>query len=1219
MTLASQSELDESCVPDPYFYSALCSGGICNYITINDALAKWGEFKGIGYIYLEETYQRIVGDEYLGINGASGFNPEFQTLKGIVWDGKGARPILEGNLTVSNLLGGFLLQGFTINGEVKFQDNKGLIKLDNMTLDQEIHDGYGLYIDNHSGPVTLNQLRVVNTRNFGVYVNNTYPAGAASGAVTVSNIAILNTLSGAPDELRKWNGGLYINSKSPISINGLFVKDNDGGGVLVRHGAGAVTIKNGYVGFSHPYDTISQTFPGFGIRILGGDDPVGAITLDNVRMYDNSYTGLEVDTAGAVKLNNVFSSGNWGGYGLEVGGTVNSLTITNSQFNWNFFGGVNALVRGPVSIANTEISGNWGEDFNLEGDDAPGLYLDNRFLSGAAVTITGVRANDNKQNGITILTRGSATLTNIEAYNNRIAGLVVDSSDGLGSVTINTSIFNDNYQGLSVMSQKNITLKLVEASNNEDYGAWLQNNSGTGNVTLLGLGTSGNNFHRNRGAGVAGLNIISSGTVSVTNVSTDGNSGSGVYIDNSTGLGGVSVLSASPLWMNNFSGSQGGSGLQIYSKGNIKLVNVSAWDNSVDGVSLDNCIDGPCLGSGSITISTLGTGMVNNFSNNKLGSGLFAESFGSITLTNVEASRNGFMGVWVMNDQDNTLGTESTGNITLTNLTSRDFSENGFAGLYATSYGSITVKGVNAFNNPFYGAYLGSLPDGAGKTVSVSNSTFNDTKDGKGLFILSKGPVKLSSVSANGNDLVDGVIGLWQSVGEKISWNRQGQPDTWNYQESTASHTVAGWLSSNDFTVALTIFDVTDAEQVTFDSADGYFWFDTEFGHEYLLEISGVEAEYRGKYSFELYEFIDNGAGQPQDLGKVFPNDGLGGTGIWIDNKWGTAGVTITNPVTSKGQLQNNSGDGLFIHSNGAVTVNNLNANDNGNMGVNITTNYYDTAIPATVNLSGLETNWNGAHGVGVQTLGSIMYSTSTSGGNGYYAAYLDNCRPDGLGGCEATVMKPVTLSKLNFDNNRYGPAVVNSFGNITAGGIKSQWNGGSGLALFNDYTGSTGTITLLGTLGQNVFEGNALAGMRIFSNGNVTLSNFLVKNNGSKYATDPLSAGMYIQTGGKVLLSSGTVAENPYNGILIDSYGSVTMSKMMVMMNGWNYLGNNDRSGIEIYAHDNLVSLTYSLVFGNDKHGLLIHDGYGSPILTGTVFFGNDLDGSGDADWIVY
>jgi putative surface-exposed virulence protein len=1088
--------------------------------------------------------------------------------------------------------------------------------------------------------VTLNQVRVENTRNSAVFINNVSSAGAGTGAVTVSGLTILNAFSGLEDELREWNGGLYINSKSPISINGLFVKDNDGRGVLIRHGAGAVTIKNGYVGFSHPYDTISQTFPGFGIRILGGDDPVGAITVDNVRLYDNSYTGLVVETAGAVKLNNVFSSGNRGGYGLEVGGTVTSLTITNSQFKWNFFGGVNALVRGPVSIANTEISGNWGEDFNLEGDDAPGLYLDNRFLSGAAVTITGVRANDNKQNGITILTRGSATLTNIEAYKNRIAGLVVDSSDGLGSVTINTSTFNDNKSiGLSVSSSKNITLKLVEASNNFGFGAWLDNDSGTGAVTLLGLGTSGNHFHRN---GENGLAINTSGTVTITNISTDGNIGSGVYIDNSSGLGGVSILAASPNWMNVFSWNGGEAGLAIYSKGSIRLVNVSAWDNVGYGAYLDNCKSNGvgCTGTGSVTISSLGTSMVNAFNNNTHAdlenypySGLYVTSFGSISLTNVEASRNGKTGIHLENNHENPLGISSAGNITVNNLTRREFSDNGWLGISALSYGNITIKGVNANNNFIRGGQFGNWGAPAARTVTISNSTFNGSQNGAGLVVVQNGKVILSSVSANWNDMFDGGIWLWNSIREKISWNRQGQPDTWTYTGLAEITTIAGYFGSGDFTPRMTIYDTgtyTDPIEpfLVFDSAtspnwfDGYFRYDTTEDHNYQFVIAGDEEFYSGRYTFELYEYTDDDLnGVPDDYGKVFPNDGLGGSGIYIYNAYGTAGVTVTNPVTSRAEVKGNSGDGLFIRSNGAVTVNNLNAYDNGNAGVSVTTNNDNPLIPATVTLSGLLTNWNGGHGVGVQTLGSIVYSSSTSGGNGYYAAWLDNCREIWGGACEAAVMKPVTLTKLNFDNNAYGPAVVNSFGSITAGGIKSQWNNGSGLALFNNFIGSTGNITLLGTLGQNVFEGNALAGMRIYSNGNVTLSNFLVKNNGSYYndeAYDPeaLSAGMYVSAGGKILLSSGTVDQNNRAGILIDSYNSVTMSKMLVVMNGWFSDWTYDESGIEIRAHNvSPVTITSSLIFGNAKHAILIHDAVGAPLLTGTVYFGNDLDGSGDAD----
>ena len=135
--LASQSELDESCVPDPWFYGTLCAGGVCQGVdgfpTIWSALDNWGAMKGVGYIYLEGTYANTTpgDDDFLVIDGSATNHPEFQTLKGIVWDGTVGIPLLTGNLTVKYLNAGFLLQGFTINGEVTFNNNKGLVMLQN--------------------------------------------------------------------------------------------------------------------------------------------------------------------------------------------------------------------------------------------------------------------------------------------------------------------------------------------------------------------------------------------------------------------------------------------------------------------------------------------------------------------------------------------------------------------------------------------------------------------------------------------------------------------------------------------------------------------------------------------------------------------------------------------------------------------------------------------------------------------------------------------------------------------------------------------------------------------------------------------------------------------------------------------------------------------------------------------------------------------------------
>ncbi|MEL7643168.1 MAG: hypothetical protein AAGU25_03565 [bacterium] len=70
--LASQSELDTSCVPDPWFYGALCEGGVCQgvdgFTRIADALNSWLAKRGVGYIYLEGDYN---DSESIYIDGAS--------------------------------------------------------------------------------------------------------------------------------------------------------------------------------------------------------------------------------------------------------------------------------------------------------------------------------------------------------------------------------------------------------------------------------------------------------------------------------------------------------------------------------------------------------------------------------------------------------------------------------------------------------------------------------------------------------------------------------------------------------------------------------------------------------------------------------------------------------------------------------------------------------------------------------------------------------------------------------------------------------------------------------------------------------------------------------------------------------------------------------------------------------------------------------------------
>ncbi len=302
--LTSQSALDILCEPDPWFYGTLCPGGKClGYASITEALGDWGVKRGYGMLYLEGSFD---GSENVYIDGSSGMHPEFLTLRGIVQDTTTVGiPKLNGGIDVSSLTGGFTIQGIDIDGHLNFYVNRGLININRVNINQSgapFSDmAYGIRISSHAGPVTLNQVVVENTTNYGVWIDNTF-GEIPTGAVTITNLTVLNNSGGVeyPDF------GLKINTMSPININGIYLKYNVGGGVIIQNNGATVTIKNGYIGFSQ---TSGTPYSGNGLTILGIPYK-GNITLENLRIYDNEYIGILIDSVGLVTLKNVYSNGN---------------------------------------------------------------------------------------------------------------------------------------------------------------------------------------------------------------------------------------------------------------------------------------------------------------------------------------------------------------------------------------------------------------------------------------------------------------------------------------------------------------------------------------------------------------------------------------------------------------------------------------------------------------------------------------------------------------------------------------------------------------------------------------------------------------------------------------------------------------------------------------------------------------------------------------------
>jgi hypothetical protein len=217
-----------------------------------------------------------------------------------------------------------------------------------------------------------------------------------------------------------------------------------------------------------------------------------------------------------------------------------------------------------------------------------------------------------------------------------LSGAVVNSTFSVpisivnwtGVVTVNNiTIDGVTGTGLTVTTTEDINLSNVIAGNNTAYGAHLDNChligwtcNGTGNVTLTGSNTFSGN-------GNDGLWVESTGIIEVNNVTANNNVGSGADIDNTAYWSYISV----PITLrdSNFTGN-GYNGLSVGSYGDITLQNVIASNNAGDyGTILSNQ-----YGTGDIILT--GT----NIFNNNHGSGLSVYTDGNITLENVTADGN---------------------------------------------------------------------------------------------------------------------------------------------------------------------------------------------------------------------------------------------------------------------------------------------------------------------------------------------------------------------------------------------------------------------------------------------------------------------------------------------------------------------------------------------------------------------------------------------------
>ena len=256
---------------------------------------------------------------------------------------------------------------------------------------------------------------------------------------------------------------------------------------------------------------------------------------------------------------------------------------------------------------------------------------------------------------------------------------------------------------------------------NHGDGANLNNVDGTAGVTIAVSGTNyGNWFNGNYGDG---LNILTKGAVTLTNVDANDNYSNGLVINNVGGTSAVIIKESGNGWRNWFTNNDQ-DGLHILSRGPVTVTFGNASDNGWTGVHID-----ASSGTGAVTLSgSIGRNAeVRSNGDDNDDNGITIHSQGNITLTRVEVRENYSTGAELIN-------TAGTGMVTITD----GYFENNYNGLIVESHGAVVWKNGSAVGNGNYGAdIINSNLVTVGKPVTIANVSASNNHE-TGLWVGAK-------------------------------------------------------------------------------------------------------------------------------------------------------------------------------------------------------------------------------------------------------------------------------------------------------------------------------------------------------------------------------------------------------------------------------------------------------------------------------------------------
>lgn len=1119
----------------------------------------------------------------------------------------------------------------------------------------------GLYVDNSTATgspgVTLKDASFDNNDLAGFDI-------LSKGAVKLTDISAYSNDGGEAGGVIRTAGSVTLdatgsgyydyNTFEYNATNGLFIEA--GGAVVIKKssfsynaGGYGLTVAPGAASVSMTAFRANSNTPMYGVNITAN----GAITLANFETNNNSTYGIWLDnssgTAGVtltgLSIDNSDISNN-PSYNLTVRTNgalkMSYLSISGSPVAVNF-----PLTVGNVSLTNLNISNTSGNpafainssgtvtatNISTSSTSGSGLVINN-FMASSAKAVTITNFSDTSSAGsyaLMINSRGTVTLSrlNLDGQDIRPFGLYVDNTASTikSPVTVKkasgytNSFYDFTTAAVWIQSHGQVTLDGLYVWDN-DIATGLFVNSDLGGVTV-----KNSTFAYNTN----GMDITAGGAIVLNSIYAPYNDlGFGVRLDNSP------ALSAAPVTVTNLQTYDNDTGgLHVTSRGAVTITNLNAYSQDVSGYALYVDTDG------SVTLGYTGSNRNNLYSN--VGSSLFINAGGSVTLKRVDAYNNtggGHFGA------DITAG----GSVSITDA---DFDNNPAYGLHVRAGGAITLTNIECQNNDgTFGAELDNHLGSGGITINGLTSDWAQFDDniGTNLILNTTGALTLKYVNADG---ATRALDIPSTVGnvnfnyvdvDNITGGFYGINLTSNGTVSLShidcDNTPGGgiWI---DNTSATSSKNVTLLDIDAYDDSGGYGIYVSSKG---VISVKDIDLDGNNLRDYGLW--LNNSLSTTKagvtisgsneitnfdEIGLFITSNGsvsIAGAyiydtsaGIIVENTAGgngTGSVTITNTTTNYSEY-----DGVNIETNGNVTLTNVTSDENGDSGsghgIFILVHETPTHFSGTLALTGINTSYNEGYGLYVSAWKQITLKD-------HYA--YDNRN----GGCGAYLYTRGGVSVLN-----PGGTLENYYGENDSSNLVIDALGDVVVQKVDSYGSDTGHGVLITTNGRVTLtnvdsRSNILSGMDVTAGGLITASGLSIQYNtlsGAELDNHPGTAGITVKNstfynnngatpyGGLVIASSGTVLLDKVTAESNSSHGvHVTISApstaaVTVTKSTFRY---NTNDGLQVISQGNITLNGVTADYNDDSGAVLDnHAGTGKVTILGiNSFIDNDVNGLG-------